>query len=124
MGRLNQLEFKSMRAFWSGHVPPRSANVLSRFMLVVLALMVAGCAPSGRYIPQSWNAGGPQPAVANVRQPRVEMEGDGLPAQTPPLRRERSEPDDPKEPFSPNYGSPSAPPAAKKAAALANTITE
>jgi len=113
-----------MRPFWSGHMPPRSASVLSRSLLVVLALMVAGCAPSGHYTPQSWNAGGPQPAVADVRRPRVEMEGDGLPAQTPPLRRERSEPDDPREPFSPNYGSPSAPTAAKKAAALASATRE
>lgn len=35
---------------------------------------------------------------------KPEIEADGLPVQTPPLRRAREEPDDPSEPFSPNYG--------------------
>jgi len=34
----------------------------------------------------------------------IEVEDDGLPAQTPPPVRVRMMPDDPSEPFSPNYG--------------------
>jgi hypothetical protein len=34
----------------------------------------------------------------------IEIEDDGLPAQTPPPVRVRMMPDDPSEPFSPNYG--------------------
>lgn len=35
---------------------------------------------------------------------KPEIEDDGLPAQIPPVRRNRTEPDNPREPFSPNYG--------------------
>ena len=42
-------------------------------------------------------------APAPVRA-KVEVEDDGVPVQSPPVRRARSEPDDPNEPFSPNYG--------------------
>lgn len=36
--------------------------------------------------------------------PRVQKEADGLEGQMHPYRRETQEPDDPSEPFSPNYG--------------------
>ena len=35
---------------------------------------------------------------------KPEIEADGLPVQTPPLRRAEPQADDPREPFSPNYG--------------------
>jgi hypothetical protein len=35
----------------------------------------------------------------------VEIEGDGLEGQRPPRRRASDVPDDPTEPYSPNYGS-------------------
>ncbi len=38
------------------------------------------------------------------KRPQVEIEGDGLEGQRPPLRRTDETPDDPSEPFSPNYG--------------------
>jgi len=34
----------------------------------------------------------------------VEIEGDGLEGQRPPRRRVEDVPDDPSEPYSPNYG--------------------
>jgi hypothetical protein len=37
--------------------------------------------------------------------PQVEIEGDGLEGQRPPRRSAEQVPDDPSEPFSPNYGS-------------------
>ena len=65
-----------------------------------IALGLAGCAgEQSTYREGSWLGGGvvpPPPAVA--------MEGDGLPVQIPPLRRETPEKDDPAEPFSRNYG--------------------
>jgi hypothetical protein len=54
------------------------------------------------------------PAVA-AYVPKPEMEADGLPSQAPPPMRRQPGPDDPTEPFSPNYGTvrvkmPVAPP--------------
>jgi hypothetical protein len=109
-----------MRALRIGQVLAVPARVLSRSLFLVLAIVLAGCAPSGTYVPESWNVGGPQPPVADAGRPRVEMEADGLPAQTPPQRREPSEPDDPREPFSPNYGPRPAPAPAMKAAVRAH----
>jgi len=42
---------------------------------------------------------------AERMRPQVEIEGDGLEGQLPPRRRANKAPDDPREPFSPNYGS-------------------
>ena len=104
-----------MRALPIGQMLPGPASVLGRSLVPLFAMLVAGCAQSGTYTPQSWNVGGPQPAMAGAVRPRVEMEADGLPAQTPPLRRESAEPDDPSEPFSPNYGPRPTPEPAIKA---------
>jgi hypothetical protein len=109
-----------MRAVRIGQVLAMPASVLGRSLFLVVAIVLAGCAPSGTYTPESWNVGGPQPPVADAGRPRVEMEADGLPAQTPPLRREPSEPDDPREPFSPNYGPRPTPAPVMKATALAH----
>jgi hypothetical protein len=51
--------------------------------------------------------------------PPVEIEDDGLEAQRPPRRKNEQMPDDPAEPFSPNYGS--APPSGEDAALPAPT---
>ncbi|MDX2264539.1 MAG: hypothetical protein NW215_06180 [Hyphomicrobiales bacterium] len=37
-------------------------------------------------------------------QRAVDLEDDGIEAQTPPPRRATPRPDDPSEPYSPNYG--------------------
>jgi hypothetical protein len=59
---------------------------------------------------------GPSTQASPQASPQVEIEGDGLEAQRPPRQRANTEPDDPSEPFSPNYGSvplsDPAPPAA------------
>jgi hypothetical protein len=39
-----------------------------------------------------------------ANRPQVEIEGDGIEGQLPPRRRAEDTPDDPSEPFSPNYG--------------------
>lgn len=72
--------------------------------IVVTALLVGGCATG-----QDDRSGvaGPQ-YVARAQAPaklaaKVEVEADGLPSQLAPRHR-RPEPDDPSEPWSPNYG--------------------
>jgi hypothetical protein len=56
---------------------------------------------------------GGMPPASQMR-PQVEIEGDGLEGQLPPRRSANKAPDDPREPFSPNYGS--VPPANSEAA--------
>lgn len=74
-----------------GAVPSRAAKPL----WALLAVLLAGCAGQSEYDEYSWYGGD-----------RLAMEADGLPAQIPPLRRTKTERDDPTEPFSPNYGPP------------------
>ena len=59
------------------------------------------------YPPQDQGARPPATHAA----PLVEIEGDGLESQRPPRRRtdEAPTPDDPTQPYSPNYGSVPAP---------------
>ena len=75
------------------------ARVLVRSSLLALALIAGGCAATqGERTPAARIAGPVPPA------PVAELEDDGLPAQVPPSKRAAREPDDPNEPFSPNYG--------------------
>ena len=66
---------------------------------LTLALALGACATEPAYRQQ---VAGPAQQIA--RAPSVEVEDDGLPAQTPPPSRDAREADDPSEPFSPNYG--------------------
>ena len=68
----------------------------------VTATALAGCATDNNTYNAAY-AGSPPPAYV-AQGPAVEMEADGLPAQAAPAARIRSMPDDPSEPFSPNYG--------------------
>jgi hypothetical protein len=77
---------------------------------VWLPALLFACALGG--CSSSWKPAPPAPAaiggasVASIR-PAAEVEFDGLETQRPPRRRpEPAEPDDPSEPFSPNYGAP------------------
>ncbi len=74
--------------------------------LVVVGVALSGCASkSAQYESQApaWGVHGP--AVAQSPAPRPEeIEDDGLPAQTVPTHRARAIPDDPREPWSRNYG--------------------
>ena len=76
------------------------SHVLGLSVLSV-ALLVSGCASSRS--PSFAQVGAQVEAPAPVRA-KVEVEDDGVPVQSPPLRRARTEPDDPNEPFSRNYG--------------------
>lgn len=65
-----------------------------------LAALGGGCA-SSESAPSRVAGPMPHPAVQSMR---VEVEDDGLPSQLAPRHR-RPVPDDPTEPWSPNYGS-------------------
>lgn len=77
------------------------------------AVLLAGCmsSHSGSLLGRS-DAANPAIALqrahmAQMQPPHVvELEDDGLPVQTAPFRTRQQRPDDPSEPFSPNYGSP------------------
>jgi len=85
---------------------PRPFRGLRKPLLAVsLAALLAACSsnrpPPGPQV-FSWLAEpAPPPAAAPVS---VELEDDGLPPQSPPPRSIRAQPDDPNEPWSPNYG--------------------
>lgn len=66
------------------------------------ALLLAGCSSAGTGKYSAYSAVVAEPE--KVARAAVDMEADGLPAQTPPARGGRREPDDPNEPYSRNYG--------------------
>ena len=68
----------------------------ARVCVIGCAAIAAGCASNQH----SSRVGGPDPRQLATR---VEIEDDGLPAQLAP-RNPRPTPDDPTEPWSPNYG--------------------
>lgn len=81
-------------------------------LALTLALMVAGCGGRQDHAPTA-DARVAAPPASQVQvvltEHKVEMEDDGLPAQTPPLMRTMRIPDDPTEPFSRNYGGAQVP---------------
>jgi hypothetical protein len=108
-----------MRHACCGCTPRVVRRHAPRVVAVGLLLALTGCAadktaqiPS---IPSAFSDSPPS-YTAQVHAPRVETEGDGLPSQPPPLRRMAGA-DDPREPWSPNYGSVPASPAATIATA-------
>jgi hypothetical protein len=76
----------------------------ARLAVLGFALIAAGCAANKSPYPGDRLAGPmPPPDRQSAWSARVEIEDDGLPAQLAPRYR-RPEPDDPREPWSPNYG--------------------
>ena len=89
------------------HVRRGAVSLCSKPMLaLLLAGLAGGCAARSEY--SAANVGAAERHQVAVAGPREEIEDDGLPAQRPPLLQRRRLPDDPSEPFSPNYGN--APP--------------
>lgn len=87
----------------------------ARVGVLGLAALSAGCASQQASHSPPVHVAGPQAVAA--AQAKIELEDDGLPVQVAPHNR-RPGPDDPTEPFSPNYGS--AP--SKQAAAPQPTV--
>jgi hypothetical protein len=88
-----QSELSVMRLSRYRFAPASAARPAFMTLTLIIALALAGCS-------------GSQTAYtsAEVPTPRLAMEDDGMPSQIPPLRRNKPEADDPREPFSPNYG--------------------
>ena len=88
--------------------PRRTGFILQIINVIGVGLLVSACASSQTAYDGYSNVGGPEPneaaQVAMSVPKRVQLEDDGLAVQGPPVKRERAEPDDPSEPFSPNYG--------------------
>jgi hypothetical protein len=88
-----------------GLLPLVSFRMVARSSVIGLAVVTSGCAAHQK--PSYVN--GPSPHVRAQQLASVakdELEDDGKPAQTPPLRRALPEEDDPSQPWSPNYGGP------------------
>jgi hypothetical protein len=77
----------------------------ARLAVLGLAVLAAGCASKSASTYPGERLAGPVPQQHQQQAwaPKVEIEDDGLPAQLAPRHR-RPEPDDPREPWSPNYG--------------------
>lgn len=89
-----------MRPLRRGLVPHSALITTARACVIGATVVAGGCASQ-----QAANRPATQVAVA-APQPqgmRVEIEDDGLPSQLAPRVR-RQVPDDPREPWSPNYG--------------------
>lgn len=86
--------------------PEFVSRASARALLIVAAALACGCAKNSAYT----SAADPRVAdppyrVAGATNAKPDLEGDGQEAQVPPLKKPRAEPDDPSEPYSPNYGS-------------------
>ena len=122
------------RLLRSRPLPPRLGLALKtytaavvRLAVVAAALSVAGCASDAemRREREAYvrHVQAQQQAMAGERIREVELEADGLPSQTAPLANRRIEPDDPSEPFSPNYGRFNAGPPGTKPLAVPQRTT-
>jgi hypothetical protein len=98
-----------MSSMERGQLPRSCALRSCMFAASSVAALVGGCAHEGQntYSQNGWYAGGPRQQAAAVPVP-IEMEDDGKPAQLPPPLRAQAEQDDPREPWSPNYGGQNA----------------
>lgn len=90
----------------------RLARCRSPLLLIAVAVQaaLAGCASDRTQAPaDNWAADSSMRIAEHASQMdapvrRVRLEADGLESQTPPYLRDVREPDDPSEPYSPNYG--------------------
>ena len=103
-------------------VPPQSALAS---IILLLALASGGCSSANRAHQASWVAGpGAQQRASNEASHRTDLEDDGMEAQVPPPPSIRLAPDDPDEPYSPNYGRPAGSPAGAPASAPASPASQ
>lgn len=91
-------------SFAAGVPAGSMARILSVAKIIGAGLVVSACASSHASYETPSNVGMQPSHSAVAAAPRVELEDDGLAVQAPPRVRKQSEPDDPSEPFSPNYG--------------------
>ena len=92
-----------MRPACCGCTPRFFRHHTARAVAVGLLLSLTACASDkSAQLPPAFSDSPPS-YTAEVRPPRITTEDDGLPAQPPPLHRLAGA-DDPREPWSPNYG--------------------
>lgn len=89
---------------------------LGRCAALAAALVLAGCATDEQHR-REVHARAAQTQVVPFQRREADLEDDGLPSQVPPPAHRTHEIDDPREPFSPNYGRPLATPPPRHAAA-------
>ena len=90
-----------MCAFVPGRSPARVARAAIVPLLFAAAVGEAGCASNN----STYYATAPAVAAYSRQVAAgVQVEADGLPSQAAPSARIRQMPDDPSEPYSPNYG--------------------
>jgi hypothetical protein len=75
-------------------------------LLLLAPALLSACATSSASTSTAFSrvSSSPRYAATDRDGRAVEIEDDGLPVQTPPLVSRQRLPDDPREPFSPNYG--------------------
>lgn len=88
-----------MFAFPRSRRAGRAARVGLAFPVAAAALLSAGCANTKA----SYSSAG-APAAYIAQGTSLPVESDGLPVQAPPSSMIRQIPDDPAQPYSPNYG--------------------
>lgn len=94
----------------SGIMPLRRKRRMLRGAVLALTIPLAACAANTAQRSDSWPGEGPTRLAGYTAEGkptahrRVRMEADGMESQALPLSRQANEPDDPSEPFSPNYG--------------------
>jgi len=106
-------------------VRPLPAFKVLALAALLPATIAAGCAGPSSYSQPNWVAGGPPPrsridpetVIAKAKESSPPVEDDGRPSQLPPRLAARAIPDDPNQPWSPNYGGPALKPKAPVAAA-------
>lgn len=93
-------------------LPPECVTgALSRptaLLIPLLCLALGACSTTGATGPATSYYRSPVTGIApqlRANAPPVEVEADGIEAQLPPRRRVHLIPDDPTQPYSPNYGS-------------------
>ena len=100
-----------------GFAAPIALSSAARLGVIGLTLLSAGCASKhAAYEPPARVAGPAHPSSQAAWAAKVEIEDDGLPAQLAPRHRPAT-PDEPSEPWSPNYGQGKARSAAAKPSA-------
>ena len=85
----------------------RVTGALGLFAALLLSPALGACSTTGSttQAPVWYGASAPGQVAGLRAGPPVEVEDDGIEAQRPPPIHARRPPDDPTEPYSPNYGS-------------------
>ena len=91
----------------AGQPRARVTGALGWFAALLLSHALGACSTTGAttQAPVWYGANAPGQMAGLRAGPPVEMEDDGIEAQRPPPVRPHKLPDDPTEPYSPNYGS-------------------